>query len=282
MKKTGKRLKKESSLDKRFTYSSPKQAFSAVSRIGRISEKHNHHPKIILDGKKVTVKSITHDKGRVTEKDRNLIKEIEMNKTAILNEIYKDSFSEEFEKISFNIGAMAKKVWTPFAAKPRGGDFSKIYSSLDKNYSNIVSNKQRLADIASRQARTAEKLTGAKKDVSKYEKSGLLEKVLGGRFGTGNKRIANLEGAKKRYSSAKAVQSRQRNIYGKEYKSIKSDMTRSRKNLSKAQQDLNYAAEPIMSNAARVGNMASRVGLVGGGGYLAGSAIGKMNQDRGY
>jgi len=75
-------LNKESSLNKTFNYGSPNAAFSAVSRIGKISDKHDHHPKIILDGEKVTVKSTTHDQGKVTKKDHDLIREIVMSKKA--------------------------------------------------------------------------------------------------------------------------------------------------------------------------------------------------------
>jgi len=72
-------------LSETYSLNSPKTVFSFVREIGETANRLNHHPKVIIDGKKVTVKSITHDKGMVTKKDHRLMKEIDMKKSAAIN-----------------------------------------------------------------------------------------------------------------------------------------------------------------------------------------------------
>ena len=54
-----------------------KKNFAFTSQIALIAEKKNHHPQIILDYKQVTVRLISHDVGKVTERDIDLANQID-------------------------------------------------------------------------------------------------------------------------------------------------------------------------------------------------------------
>ncbi|MEQ7798734.1 4a-hydroxytetrahydrobiopterin dehydratase [Pedobacter sp. ASV1-7] len=54
------------------------EAFSFMLKVAFLAEKNNHHPKWINEWNKVEIWLSTHDAGNVvTEKDRNLAKEID-------------------------------------------------------------------------------------------------------------------------------------------------------------------------------------------------------------
>lgn len=71
-----KESEEEKFISKEFNFENFSEAMDFVNEIAGISEEMNHHPKIIIDYNKVTVESSTHDEGRVTEKDYELIKRI--------------------------------------------------------------------------------------------------------------------------------------------------------------------------------------------------------------
>ena len=59
-------------LKKNFAFKNYMQSFAFTSQIALLAEKKNHHPQIILDYKQVTVRLISHDVGRVTERDKDM------------------------------------------------------------------------------------------------------------------------------------------------------------------------------------------------------------------
>ncbi len=64
-------------LTKDFTFPDFKTALAFVNQVGELAEKHNHHPDVELSWGKVRVSLTTHSVGVVTDKDRNLAKEID-------------------------------------------------------------------------------------------------------------------------------------------------------------------------------------------------------------
>jgi 4a-hydroxytetrahydrobiopterin dehydratase len=64
-------------LVKEFSFPDFKSALSFVNRVGELAEIANHHPDISLGWGKVIVNLTTHDAGGVTEKDRELAKNID-------------------------------------------------------------------------------------------------------------------------------------------------------------------------------------------------------------
>lgn len=66
----------ENSLSKEFEFEDFSEAMSFVNEVAKISEESNHHPKITIDYNKVKIESYTHDEGRVTDKDYDLMKRI--------------------------------------------------------------------------------------------------------------------------------------------------------------------------------------------------------------
>lgn len=59
-------------LKKNFAFKNYRQSFAFTSQIALLAEKKNHHPQIILDYKQVTVRLISHDVGRITERDKDM------------------------------------------------------------------------------------------------------------------------------------------------------------------------------------------------------------------
>lgn len=53
------------------------KAMAFVQKVALISEKHNHHPDILIKYNEVTIESYTHTTGGITEKDHQLIAAIE-------------------------------------------------------------------------------------------------------------------------------------------------------------------------------------------------------------
>ena len=65
------------SLVREFSFPDFKTALAFVNKVGALAEAANHHPDISLTWGKVTIRLTTHDDGGVTEKDRQLAKEID-------------------------------------------------------------------------------------------------------------------------------------------------------------------------------------------------------------
>jgi 4a-hydroxytetrahydrobiopterin dehydratase len=65
------------SLVKEFSFSDFSEALTFVNKVGELAEAANHHPDIHLGWGKVVISLTTHDEGSVTEKDRQLAKEID-------------------------------------------------------------------------------------------------------------------------------------------------------------------------------------------------------------
>lgn len=65
-------------LEKTFEFKSFLKTISFVNAIAWIANQHNHHPQIIIDFNKCTIRSTTHDAGNaITLKDYQLTKAIE-------------------------------------------------------------------------------------------------------------------------------------------------------------------------------------------------------------
>lgn len=64
-------------LVKTFDFDDFKSALDFVNKIGAIAEKNNHHPDIELGWGRVKVLLFTHSEQKITDKDKNLAKEID-------------------------------------------------------------------------------------------------------------------------------------------------------------------------------------------------------------
>jgi 4a-hydroxytetrahydrobiopterin dehydratase len=64
-------------LVKEFKFPDFKAALEFVNKVGEIAERNNHHPDIELGWGRVKITLTTHDRGRVTDKDRQLAEEID-------------------------------------------------------------------------------------------------------------------------------------------------------------------------------------------------------------
>lgn len=65
-------------LVREFVFKNFKSAIDFVNKIAKISEKFGHHPNILVyDYNKVRVTLTTHSEGKITEKDRELAREID-------------------------------------------------------------------------------------------------------------------------------------------------------------------------------------------------------------
>lgn len=60
-----------------FNFTDFKTALAFVNSVGVLAEKANHHPDIELSWGKVTLHLSTHETGGITEKDKQLAKEID-------------------------------------------------------------------------------------------------------------------------------------------------------------------------------------------------------------
>ena len=65
-------------LSKVFTFKNYRKNFAFVSQVALLSEKKNHHPQIVLDYGKVTINIISHDVKKITERDFDLAKNIDL------------------------------------------------------------------------------------------------------------------------------------------------------------------------------------------------------------
>lgn len=64
-------------LEKEFTFADFASALKFVNKVGELAEAAQHHPDIQLSWGKVGITLSTHDEGKVTDKDRNLAKQID-------------------------------------------------------------------------------------------------------------------------------------------------------------------------------------------------------------
>lgn len=65
-------------LEKTFEFKSFLKTISFVNAIAWVANQHNHHPQIIIDFNKCTIRTTTHDAGNtITLKDRQLAEAIE-------------------------------------------------------------------------------------------------------------------------------------------------------------------------------------------------------------
>jgi 4a-hydroxytetrahydrobiopterin dehydratase len=64
-------------LVKTVTFPDFKSALAFVNQVGELAEQANHHPDIELSWGKVVIRLSTHSAGGVTDKDRQLAKEID-------------------------------------------------------------------------------------------------------------------------------------------------------------------------------------------------------------
>ena len=72
-------VEKNNKLKKDFVFDNFMEAFAFMTKVALIVERHNHHPSWSNIYNKVTIELQTHDAGNiVTDKDRNLAKEIDM------------------------------------------------------------------------------------------------------------------------------------------------------------------------------------------------------------
>ena len=62
---------------KEFSFKDFNEALDFVNKVAQLSEEMNHHPEINWNYNKVKITLVTHDKGRVTEKDTDLAKKID-------------------------------------------------------------------------------------------------------------------------------------------------------------------------------------------------------------
>jgi 4a-hydroxytetrahydrobiopterin dehydratase len=72
-------IKDDNKLVKEFVFSNFLEAMEFVNDIVPLAEKANHHPDIYIHSyKKVKIELFTHSKGRITEKDYMLAKDIDL------------------------------------------------------------------------------------------------------------------------------------------------------------------------------------------------------------
>ena len=64
-------------LSKTFKFKNYRKSFAFTSQVAMLSEKKNHHPKIILDYGTVTIYLISHDVQKVTQRDLDLAEQID-------------------------------------------------------------------------------------------------------------------------------------------------------------------------------------------------------------
>jgi 4a-hydroxytetrahydrobiopterin dehydratase len=64
-------------LVKEYSFSNFEKAKNFVNKVAEIAEKNNHHPQIIWNYNKVKITLVTHDLGKVTDKDKKMAKEID-------------------------------------------------------------------------------------------------------------------------------------------------------------------------------------------------------------
>lgn len=64
-------------LSKRFEFSNFQKAMKFANSVGELAEASNHHPKICINYDEVILETYTHEVGGITQKDLDLIEDIE-------------------------------------------------------------------------------------------------------------------------------------------------------------------------------------------------------------
>ncbi len=70
--------RKDDEIYRSFTLPSFPEAMMFAAAVGHLAQRVDHHPDILIQYKKVTLKLSTHSAGGLTEKDFNLAREIDM------------------------------------------------------------------------------------------------------------------------------------------------------------------------------------------------------------
>lgn len=60
----------DGALERTFECASFPEAVAFVNRLAELAEREDHHPKIVVDYRKVTVSWVTHSAGGITDRDR--------------------------------------------------------------------------------------------------------------------------------------------------------------------------------------------------------------------
>jgi 4a-hydroxytetrahydrobiopterin dehydratase len=68
---------KNGKLEKTYVFKDFKSAILFVNMVAFCAEQANHHPEITIDYKKVSLRLFTHDENKITQKDLDLLKQIE-------------------------------------------------------------------------------------------------------------------------------------------------------------------------------------------------------------
>ena len=65
------------SIIREFEFDNFKKGLEFANKVGEVAEKHNHHPKIIIDYNIVLVSTTTHEERGLTSKDFELAEDID-------------------------------------------------------------------------------------------------------------------------------------------------------------------------------------------------------------
>ncbi len=65
------------SITKEFSFQNFKESLNFVNHVGELTEKHNHHPDIMITYNRVRLSLTTHSEHGLTKKDFDLAKEID-------------------------------------------------------------------------------------------------------------------------------------------------------------------------------------------------------------
>jgi len=65
------------SIMKEFSFNDFKGAVTFLNKVSEISEKHNHHPDVIMNNKIVRISLTTHSESGLSEKDFDVAKDID-------------------------------------------------------------------------------------------------------------------------------------------------------------------------------------------------------------
>ncbi len=66
------------SIVKDFMFANFKEAMDFVNKTAEISEKHNHHPLVIIDYNRVRLQLTTYERNELTEKDFAVAEEVDL------------------------------------------------------------------------------------------------------------------------------------------------------------------------------------------------------------
>lgn len=197
-----------------------------------------------------------------------------MEKTAYIEEVYNEAFTNELEKIAFNPWhAFGKtKVLAKELGKSTQAARRDVRSGITGLTRDLKSAKGEVVKIKKRKVGQAAKVKG-------LSSAGSLEKFLGGRFGTRSIREGRLAGAQTRLGKTEAAltpaQTRVRSLAGKagyEARAAGGKMEDISKRFRRGSRDIRLR---------QAGNIAVRGAILGTGAYGAGR-IAHSQMSRGY